>query len=111
MAHRCTSRSTCTAGSTPPRQPSPPESAWRGAADGPGEGSDARKSTGEDAMRLEERRMRTAPTEAVLPGRVEELEEISGASVPYDVDWASFDGDLTALNFVDNISCHRLNMA
>jgi hypothetical protein len=27
------------------------------------------------------------------------------------VDWPSFDGDLTALNFVDNISCHRLNMA
>jgi hypothetical protein len=62
-------------------------------------------------MGLEERRMIKTLTEEVLPGRVSEIEEISGAAVPYDVDWASFDGDLTALNFVDNISCHRLNMA
>jgi hypothetical protein len=62
-------------------------------------------------MGLEERRKIKALTEDVLPGRVSEIEEISGAAVPYDVDWDSFDGDLTALNFVDNISCHRLNMA
>jgi hypothetical protein len=62
-------------------------------------------------MGLEERRMIKELTDEVLPGRVAEIEEISGAAVPYDVDWGSFDGDLTALNFVDNISCHRLNMA
>jgi hypothetical protein len=62
-------------------------------------------------MGLEERRKIKELTEEVLPGRVSEIEEISGAAVPYDVDWDSFDGDLTALNFVDNISCHRLNMA
>ena len=62
-------------------------------------------------MGLEERRMVKTLTEEVLPGRVAEIEEICGAAVPYDVDWESFDGDLTALNFVDNISCHRLNMA
>jgi hypothetical protein len=62
-------------------------------------------------MGLEERRMIKNLEEEVLPGRVKEIEEISGAPVPYDVDWDSFDGDLTALNFVDNVSCHRLNMA
>ena len=62
-------------------------------------------------MGLEERRMIKTLTEDVLPGRVSEIEEICGVAVPYDVDWDSFDGDLAALNFVDNISCHRLNMA
>ena len=62
-------------------------------------------------MGLEERRMIKTLTEDVLPGRVSEIEEICGVAVPYNVDWDSFDGDLAALNFVDNISCHRLNMA
>ena len=62
-------------------------------------------------MGLEARRKIKELTEEVLPGRVSEIEEICGAAIPYDVDWASFGDDLTALNFVDNISCHRLNMA
>jgi hypothetical protein len=49
--------------------------------------------------------------EEVLPGRVKEIEEICGAAIPYEVDWASFGDDMAALNSVDNLSCHRLNMA
>ena len=62
-------------------------------------------------MGLEERRKIKELEDDVLPGRVSEIEEICGAAIPYDVDWASFDGDLEGLNFMDNISCHRLNMA
>ncbi len=40
---------------------------------------------------------------------MKEIEEICGAPIPYEVDWDSF--DMEALNFMDNISCHRLNMA
>ena len=46
-----------------------------------------------------------------LPMREQEIAEICGKSVPYEVDWDSFEGDTDALNFVDNLSCHRLNMA
>jgi hypothetical protein len=60
---------------------------------------------------LEEKRKIKELEEEVLPGRIAEIEEICGAAIPYEVDWASFDGDLQALNFVDNLSCHRLNMA
>jgi hypothetical protein len=45
-----------------------------------------------------------------LPARTAELLEITGAPISYDVDWESFD-TLEALNFLDNIACHRLNMA
>jgi hypothetical protein len=60
---------------------------------------------------LEERRKIKELEEQVLPGRIAEIEEICGAAIPYEVDWTSFDGDLPGLNFLDNISCHRLNMA
>jgi hypothetical protein len=60
---------------------------------------------------LEERRKIKELEEQVLPGRVAEIEEICGRAIPYEVDWASFDGDLQGLTFLDNISCHRLNMA
>jgi hypothetical protein len=62
-------------------------------------------------MGLEEKRKIKELEEEVLPGRVAEIEEICGAPIPYEIDWPSFAGDLTALNYVDNISCHRLNMA
>lgn len=62
-------------------------------------------------MGLEERRMMKELQDVTLPGRVKEIEEICGAPIPYDVDWASLADDKTALNFVDNVSCHRLNMA
>ena len=62
-------------------------------------------------MGLAERRKIKELQEVTLPGRVREIEEITGAPIPYDVDWDSFADDAEALNFLDNISCHRLNMA
>jgi len=62
-------------------------------------------------MGIAERRKINELEEQVLPGRVKEIEEICGAAIPYKVDWASFAGDATALNSMDNLSCHRLNMA
>jgi hypothetical protein len=49
--------------------------------------------------------------ETTLPERVKEIEEICGQAIPYVVDWDSFAEDLEGLNFMDNLSCHRLNMA
>ncbi|MGC4056139.1 MAG: hypothetical protein QM757_45620 [Paludibaculum sp.] len=62
-------------------------------------------------MGLNERRKIKEMQEVTLPGRVKEIEEICGAPIPYQVDWDSMADDGQALNFVDNISCHRLNMA
>ena len=62
-------------------------------------------------MGLEERRMIKELQEVTLPGRVKEIEEICGAPIPYEVDWASLADDKAGLNFLDNLSCHRLNMA
>ncbi len=61
-------------------------------------------------MGLEERRKIKELQDTVLPGRVKEIEEICGRPIPYEVDWASFE-DFQSLNFLDNCSCHRLNMA
>ena len=61
-------------------------------------------------MGLNERRRIKELQDETLPGRVKEIAEICGTPIPYEVDWATFD-DLEALNFMDNISCHRLNMA
>jgi predicted dehydrogenase len=60
---------------------------------------------------LAERRKIKELQDETLPGRVKEIEEICGAPIPYDVDWDSFSDDLEGLNFMDNLSCHRLNMA
>lgn len=62
-------------------------------------------------MGLDERRRIKELQETTLPGRVQEIEEICGKAIPYEVDWASFADDAEALNFLDNLSCHRLNMA
>lgn len=62
-------------------------------------------------MGLEERRRIKELQDVTLPGRVLEIEEICGVPVPYDVDWESLAGDAAGLNFLDNLSCHRLNMA
>ncbi len=62
-------------------------------------------------MGLNERRKMKELQETMLPGRVKEIEEICGAPIPYEVDWDSFSEDLEGLNFLDNLSCHRLNMA
>jgi hypothetical protein len=62
-------------------------------------------------MGLNERRKVKELQETILPGRVKEIEEICGKPIPYEVDWDSIADDLEALNFLDNISCHRPNMA
>ena len=62
-------------------------------------------------MGLEEKRRIKELQEVTLPDRVREIEEICGVPIPYDVDWDSLADDAEALNFIDNISCHRLNMA
>jgi len=62
-------------------------------------------------MGLEERRRIKELQEVTLPGRVKDIEEICGAPISYEVDWDSLKDDANGLNFLDNISCHRLNMA
>ena len=62
-------------------------------------------------MGLNERRKIKELQETTLPERVKEIEEICGKAIPYEVDWDSLADDLEGLNFLDNISCHRLNMA
>ncbi len=61
-------------------------------------------------MGLNERR-KIKELQQTFPGRVKEIEEICGAAIPYEVDWDSLADDAEALNFIDNLSCHRLNMA
>src|SRR5262249_52799852 len=65
----------------------------------------------ETPMGLNERRKIKELQETTLPGRVKEIEEICGKAIPYEVDWDSLADDAEGLNFLDNISCHRLNMA
>ncbi len=62
-------------------------------------------------MGLEERRRIKELQDVTFPERVKEIEEICGAPIPYEVDWDSLASDAAGLNFIDNLSCHRLNMA
>ncbi len=62
-------------------------------------------------MGLVERRKIKELQETILPEREKEIEEICGKPIPYEVDLSSIEGDLEGLNFLDNLSCHRLNMA
>jgi hypothetical protein len=62
-------------------------------------------------MGLEERRRIKELQDTTIPGRIKEIEEICGKPIPYDIDWATFADDAPGLNFLDNVSCHRLNMA
>lgn len=62
-------------------------------------------------MGLVERRKIKELQETTFPERVKEIEEICGAAIPYEVDWDSLADDAQGLNFIDNISCFRLNMA
>ena len=62
-------------------------------------------------MGLNERRKIKELQDSTLPDRVKEIAEICGAPIPYEVDWDSLSDDLEGLNFMDNLSCHRLNMA
>jgi hypothetical protein len=60
---------------------------------------------------LNERRKIKELQDTTFPGRVKEIEEICGGAIPYEVDWDSLADDAGGLNFIDNVSCHRLNMA
>ena len=62
-------------------------------------------------MGLNERRKIKELQDTVFPERVKEIEEICGTAIPYEVDWDSLADDMEGLNFIDNLSCHRLNMA
>lgn len=62
-------------------------------------------------MGLSEKRKIKELQETSFPERTAELAEITGGTLAYDVDWDSFSDDLEALNFLDNLSCHRTNMA
>lgn len=62
-------------------------------------------------MGLNERRKIKDLQDNTFPGRVKEIEEICGKAIPYEVDWDSLADDMEGLNFIDNLSCHRLNMA
>jgi hypothetical protein len=62
-------------------------------------------------MGLNERRKVKELQDVTLPARVREIEEICGKAIPYEVDWPSIADDAEALNFMDNLSCHRFNMA
>ena len=62
-------------------------------------------------MGLNERRKIKELQDVTFPARVKEIEEICGKAISYEVDWDSLADDAEALNFIDNLSCHRLNMA
>lgn len=62
-------------------------------------------------MGLNERRKIADLQNVTLPERQKEIEEICGVAIPYEVDWSTLENDAEGLNFLDNLSCHRLNMA
>lgn len=62
-------------------------------------------------MGLNEKRKMKELQEVTFPERTKELAEIVGATIPYEVDWDSLADSMEALNFIDNLSCHRTNMA
>ena len=62
-------------------------------------------------MGLNERRKIKELQDTTFPERIKEIEEICGKAIPYEVDWDSLADDAEGLNFIDNLSCHRLNMA
>ena len=62
-------------------------------------------------MGLAERRKIKELQDTTFVERVKEIEEICGKGIPYEVNWDSLADDAEGLNFIDNLSCHRLNMA
>lgn len=62
-------------------------------------------------MGLEERRKIKDYQDRQVPERTAELAEICGCPVAYDIDWASFADDASAINYLDNVAFHRINMA
>jgi hypothetical protein len=62
-------------------------------------------------MGLAEKRKIKELQDTTIPEREAELLEITGSPIRYDIDWDSLSNDAAGLNFLDNLSCHRLNMA
>jgi hypothetical protein len=62
-------------------------------------------------MNMLERRKMKEVLEIQIPEREAEIVEIVGTHIGYEIDEDSFLGDIDGMNFVDNVSCHRLNMA
>lgn len=62
-------------------------------------------------MGLEEKRKIKEYQDTIIPERTAELAEIVGGTIPYDINWETFANDSEALRFLDNLSCHRINMA
>ncbi len=62
-------------------------------------------------MGLQEGRKIKELQDVTLPSRSKEIEEICGRAIPYEVDWDSLADNMEALTFLDNLSCHRMNMA
>jgi hypothetical protein len=62
-------------------------------------------------MGLNERRKMKELQETTFPERSDDIEKICGKAIPYEVDWNSLADDGQALNFIDNVACHRINMA
>lgn len=62
-------------------------------------------------MGIEERRKIKEYQERQVPERTAELAEICGSPITYEIDWDSFADDAAAINFLDNVAMHRINMA
>jgi len=69
------------------------------------------QTAGGNTVGLPERRKIKELQDVTFPGRVQEIAEICGAPISYEVDWDTFEDDPQALNFLDNLACHRINMA
>jgi hypothetical protein len=62
-------------------------------------------------MGLAEKRAQKAAEEGWLPARQKELTEISGATIPYEVEWASFDGDAKGIEWLEHNGPQQVSMA
>jgi hypothetical protein len=65
----------------------------------------------EEAMGLEEKRAIKAAEEGWIKERLAELKELCGAEIPYVFDWASFEGDVKGLNWLEANGPHQVNVA
>lgn len=62
-------------------------------------------------MGLQERRAIQTATESWLPKRSAEIEQICGKSIPFEIDWESFDGDLKGIEWLEHNGPHQVGMA
>lgn len=62
-------------------------------------------------MGLAEKRAQKAAEEGWLPARQREVAEISGATVTYQVEWATFDGDAKGIEWLEHNGPQQVSMA